>query len=36
VSDWGGGGTGSDSRREFRLVGGEEPARGNTSLSKTT
>jgi hypothetical protein len=28
---WGGGGTGSDSRRELRSVGGEEPARGNTS-----
>jgi hypothetical protein len=27
---------GSDSRRESRLMGGEEPARGNTSSSKTT
>jgi hypothetical protein len=33
---WGGGETGSDSRRESRSVGGEEPARGNTSSSKTT
>jgi hypothetical protein len=29
-------GTGSDSRRESRSVGGEGPARGNTSSSKTT
>jgi hypothetical protein len=28
--------TGSDSRRESRSVGGEGPARGNTSSSKTT
>jgi hypothetical protein len=33
---WGGGGTGLDSRRESRSVGGEEPARRNTSSSKTT
>jgi hypothetical protein len=33
---WGGGVTGSDSRRESRSVGGEEPARGNISSSKTT
>jgi hypothetical protein len=32
----GGGGIGSDSRRESRSVGGVEPARGNTSSSKTT
>jgi hypothetical protein len=32
---WGGGGTRSDSRRESRLVGGEERARGNTSSLKT-
>jgi hypothetical protein len=31
----GGEGTGSDSRSESRLVGGVEPARGNTSSSKT-
>jgi hypothetical protein len=28
--------TRSDSRRDSRLVGGEGPARGNTSSSKTT
>jgi hypothetical protein len=33
---WGGGVTGSESRRESRSAGGEEPARGNTSSSKTT
>jgi hypothetical protein len=33
---WGGGVIGSDSRRESRSMGGEEPARGNTSSSKTT
>jgi hypothetical protein len=33
---WGGGVIRSDSRRESRSVGGEEPARGNTSSSKTT
>jgi hypothetical protein len=32
----GGRGIGSDSRRESRSVGGVEPARGNTSSSKTT
>jgi hypothetical protein len=32
----GGGGTGSDSRRESRSVGGKEPVRGNISSSKTT
>jgi hypothetical protein len=33
---WEEGETGSDSRRESRSVGGEGPARGNTSSSKTT
>jgi hypothetical protein len=33
---WGGGVTGSYSRRELRSMGGEEPTRGNTSSSKTT
>ena len=32
---WGGGEIGLDSTRESRSVGGEEPARGNTSSSKT-
>jgi hypothetical protein len=31
-----GGVLGSDSRRESRSVGGEKPARGNTSSPKTT
>jgi hypothetical protein len=33
---WGGGVIGSDSNRESRSMGGEEPTRGNTSSSKTT
>jgi hypothetical protein len=33
---WEGWVLGSDSRRESRSVGGEEPARGNTSSTKTT
>jgi hypothetical protein len=33
---WEEGKTGSDSRRKSRSVGGEVPARGNTSSSKTT
>jgi hypothetical protein len=33
---WGERVLGSDSRRKSRSVGGEEPARGNTSSSKTT
>jgi hypothetical protein len=33
---WEGGVLGSNSRRESRSGGGDEPARGNTSSSKTT
>jgi hypothetical protein len=33
---WEGGVLGSDSRRESRSGGGDEPTRGNTSSSKTT
>jgi hypothetical protein len=35
-ADWGGGRTGSRSRRESRSVGGADPTRGKSSSLKTT